>query len=175
MHEICNWKYVTRGEEQAHTTWRIHSLLSSLHPPVPVVAICHEYEQPTMPMPRDLKSLIYDDAHHSSHRHLDLHPEGPRFFPSCFLHKRRKFVVGFVFCVLSLLVPTYLYFSRPPFLLSQDTVLQSPGLSTWDRMSAVRGPPTGRFRGLPTSRKHCSSLLTLHVLIQTTSVMTRST
>ena len=95
-------------------------------------------------MARDLKSAIFD--------HTDSHLDAPRFLSSRFLHRRRKFVIGFALAALSLLVPTCLYFSRTPLLVSQDTVLPSPGVSRWNRMSALLGSPTDRFRGSSTSR-----------------------
>jgi hypothetical protein len=97
-------------------------------------------------MARDLKSAIFDDSH------IELHLDGPRVLSSRFLHRRRKFVIGFALATLALLVPTCLYFSRTPLLVSQDTVLLSPGISRWDRMSALLGSPTDRFRGSSTSR-----------------------
>jgi hypothetical protein len=37
-------------------------------------------------------------------------------------------------------------------------------VSGWNRMSALLGSPTDRFRGLSTSPTHHSSILTLHTL-----------
>jgi hypothetical protein len=37
-------------------------------------------------------------------------------------------------------------------------------VSGWNRMSALLGSPTDRFRGLSTSLTHHSSILTLHTL-----------
>jgi hypothetical protein len=96
---------------------------------------------------RVLKSLIINDDAHSSHSYLDLCLDTPRF-----RHRRRKFVIGVALFVLSLLVPTYLYFFSHPHLVSQDVILQPPGVSRWNRMSALLGPPTDRFRGWSTSR-----------------------
>jgi hypothetical protein len=93
-----------------------------------------------------VKSLILDDAD----PRRDLHIDASRFLPSFLLHRRRKFVIGFVLSLLSLLVPAYLYFSRPPALVSTDIILQQPGVSIWNRMSARLGSPTDRFRGSST-------------------------
>ena len=84
----------------------------------------------TATMVRDHNLVMFDDP--------------PHF---CLPIRRRKFVVGFALSALSLLVPAYLYFSQFPLLVTRDTIFRSPGASTWNRTSALLGPPTDRFRG----------------------------
>jgi len=122
-------------------------------------------------MVRDHKLVILDDDHHSSDSRLDLHVDPPHF---CLSIRRRKFVVGFVLSVLSLLVPAYLYFSQLPFLETPDTIFWSPGASPWDRTSALLGPPTNHFRG--SSALPYSPILPInHMLTQTTYVTIQNT
>jgi hypothetical protein len=109
--------------------------------------------QTTMPREdedkRSLSPLILDDSLSSS-SHLD----SPRFSPVRFTSRRRRIVVTAVavFSVFSLLVLAYLSSSRP-LVVSQDPA-PAPALSlnhtpSLDRKSALLGPPTSRFRGLP--------------------------
>jgi hypothetical protein len=112
-------------------------------------------------MGRD-RLVIFDDHHHSSESdpRLNLHVDPP---PFCLPIRRRKFVVGFALSALSLLVPAYLYFSQLPLLATQDSIFRSPGASTWNRTSALLGPPTNRFRGssaLPSAILRINHVLT---------------
>jgi len=122
-------------------------------------------------MLRDHKLVMLDDDHHSSDPRLDLHVDSPHF---CLPIRRRKFVVGFVLSALSLLVPAYLYFSQFPLLETPDAIFGSHGASTWNRTSALLGPPTDHFRG--SSALPYNTLLPInHMLTQITYVTIQNT
>src|SRR5229473_4124914 len=94
---------------------------------------------------RSLSPLMLDDSLSSSSQ-LD----SPRFTHVRFTSKRRRFVITVVaiFSVLSLLAFAYHSSSRP-LLVSQDSALPLNHTPSEDRKSALLGPPTRRFRGLP--------------------------
>ena len=111
------------------------------------------------------KASILDN----SDSRLDFRIESPRIGPYCLPYRRCKFLISFTLSAFLLVSASYVYFFRPrPLLLdvSQNPVPQLPAVSssTWNRMSALLGPPTDRFRGSPASRYHCFSVATSHML-----------
>ena len=99
----------------------------------------------------------------------------PRLTPLRFVSSPRRLIAATfaVFSVLSFIALSSFSFSRP-HIVSQDPVLSSENISTWDRKSALLGPPTRRFRGsfqgYPPSFPP-----SLHGFIQITFVMTHNT
>ena len=91
-----------------------------------------------------LSPLMLDDSFSSSTSSLG----SPRFAPPRFASGRRRVIVATttVFSLLSLVALAYLSFSQP-HIASQDPILSSNSTPTWDRKSALLGPPTSRFRG----------------------------
>jgi len=136
---------------------RIVSPLRNGSPPSPSGAcstLCHEPGHTSINImsssdyKRPMSPLYLDESHTPSSSQLDLHPDSPRFIPLRFVSKRRRFVIatGSALSVLSLLLLSYLSFSRRPFV-SQESLLQPVDTSSWDRKSVLLGPPTDRFRG----------------------------